>query len=73
MITVSNQGCLAKMATRGFQEEAYKEFYLLSANGKSGMVWGLAVAGVCFPLVNSLTLSEIYRSNMLMVIFPFPI
>ena len=33
--------------------------YFFSARGKSGMVLGLAVAGVCFPLVNSLTLSEI--------------
>ena len=33
--------------------------YLFNANGKSGMVLGLAVAGVCPPLVNSLTLSEI--------------
>ena len=34
-------------------------YYLFNANGKSGMVRGLAVAGVCFPSVNSFTLSEI--------------
>jgi len=33
--------------------------YLFSASGKSGIVLGLAVAGVCFPLVSSLTFSEI--------------
>jgi hypothetical protein len=32
--------------------------YFFNTNGKSGIVWGFAVAGVCFPLVNSLTLSE---------------
>jgi hypothetical protein len=33
--------------------------YLFNTNGKSGIVWGFAVAGVCLPLVNSFTLSEI--------------
>ncbi len=44
-----------------------------SAIGKSRIVSGFVVVGVCWPLVSCLTLSLRYRSSMLMDILPFPV
>src|SRR5262245_51558939 len=44
--------------------------YGVSATGKSGMLWGLVVVGVCWPLVSSFTRSATYRSSMVTVMRP---